>query len=68
MRQPMPYPATLTLEIKNKDGIWYSPISFRVNTKSHMIERLMYIKTSYVINGSYRIYLIVDSKLNDLDY
>jgi len=68
MRQPMPYPATLILEIKDVEGTWYSPLSFRVNTKSHMIERLMYIKTSYVINGSYRIYLIVDSKLNDLDY
>lgn len=59
------FPATLLLEAKNEFG-YMQELSFRVNDKKQLYDKLVYIKTYYSNLKDYQIFLVIESKVNDI--
>ncbi len=59
------FPITIQLEVETKVGVWEVMVAFFCKTESSLYLKYELIKTMYVLdNKSYRIVLIVQSKLN----
>lgn len=61
----MKFPATLILEVKN-DFDWIQALSIKINSHKHLYEKLMFIKASYPNLKDYKIFIVFDSKVNDI--
>jgi hypothetical protein len=57
------YPARIELEVC-VNGDWLNMLSFVVNSKSALQNKMMILKCMYVTKNKYRIFVYLNSKVN----
>lgn len=60
------YPASLELWLIDENEEWVCALTFMVKNKEHLFNKMIYLKTNYPHLTDYRLFLVIQSKVNTL--